>query len=101
MSATSSVSPDFSVFSRTRPFFRLRILTLLVAWPLPGLRYSLSMTEYGSPSISTLVPDFISLVLTEDMGWFAFSEFRDRDVASFYRDVERPDPVKWARMITQ
>ena len=46
-----------------RPVLRLRILTRLKAWPLPGFTYSFSTIEQGSPSNITLMPLRNSLVL--------------------------------------
>jgi len=62
-SAASTLSPDLKVRSIVRPVFRLRILTRLNAWPLPGLTISFSTIVYGSPSIRILRPDLNSLVL--------------------------------------
>src|ERR1044071_9194754 len=46
----------------TLPFFRLRTLTRLKAWPLPGLTISFSTIEYGSFSRMIFIPDLNSLV---------------------------------------
>ena len=46
----------------TRPVFRLRTLTRLNAWPLPGLTISFSTIEYGSFSSMILRPALNSLV---------------------------------------
>ena len=62
-SAASTESPDFQVFSTTRPVLRLRTFTRLKAWPLPGLTISFSTIENGSPSSRILSPDLNSLVL--------------------------------------
>ena len=50
-SAASTLSPDLKVRSMVRPVLRLRTLTRLKAWPLPGLTISFSTIEYGSPSM--------------------------------------------------
>ena len=55
-SAPSMVSPLLKVRSQTRPVFRLRNLTRLKAWPLPGFTNSFSRIEHGSPSSNTLSP---------------------------------------------
>ena len=44
-SAPSAVSPDLKCARRRGPFFRLRILTRLNAWPLPGFTNSFSMID--------------------------------------------------------
>src|SRR3954471_287000 len=61
-SAASTLSPDLNVRSMTRPVFRLRTLTRLNAWPLPGFTISFSTIEYGSFSRMILRPDLNSFV---------------------------------------
>ena len=62
-SAASTESPLLKVVSMVRPVFRLRTLTRLKAWPLPGLTISFSTIEYGSLSSRILSPDLNSLVV--------------------------------------
>ena len=62
-SAASTDSPDLNVRSMVRPVLRLRTLTRLNAWPLPGFTISFSMMEYGSPSSRIFIPERNSLVL--------------------------------------
>src|SRR5690554_2503056 len=66
-SAASRVSPDLKVRSHTRLLIRLRSLTRLKAWPLPGLTNSFSSMIQGSPSSKTLRPLRNSLVEYEAM----------------------------------
>src|SRR5690554_6895810 len=61
-SAPSRDSPDLKVRSQTRPVIRLRSLTRLNAWPLPGFTNSFSTIEQGSPSSITFRPPLNSLV---------------------------------------
>ena len=70
-SAASKVSPERMFFSLTRPVSRLRYLTRLKAWPLPGLTKSFSMMLQGSPSTMILTPgrNWLVLMVAITLSW--------------------------------
>ena len=64
-SAASRLAPILTGFSKTRPFFRFFNLSLLKAYPFPGLLNSDSTILKGSPSIKTFNPFLKSPLLYE------------------------------------